>query len=397
MNLLKWILPGLVWFCANGATAQYTSTAFYMVAHQDDWQYFMGSDAWQDLKNKDTKVVFIYLTAGDACKGCRTCASGFPYFASREEGAKNAVYLAKDEERNPQEVSAATPNRMTWFNGHAVARWQFKNVVKYFIRLPDGRVHEKNGNAYICRLNDTDSCIINYFRRGLLTNLADITGGAIYQNWRELAATISSVMRYETNGTASFLHTHEFSPTLNAGTHPDHRETGLLADFVRLQLPGLVTFFHLDYITQNMDENLTVTESKAESDLFLAYDAAKTSYNCLTDYYLKGMEWCKRNYISRTETTPPSAPGKVGQPFFVVEYSSGNQGNISLRVNLPTPDIISCLLYDINGNVFRIATDQPVESTGIYIFRLEPVNTGIYLVKIFSKSGLRTDAKIFIK
>ena len=42
------------------------AVVFYIGAHQDDWQLFMSPQAYYDLIADNTRVVFIYTTAGDA-------------------------------------------------------------------------------------------------------------------------------------------------------------------------------------------------------------------------------------------------------------------------------------------------------------------------------------------
>src|SRR5580704_6339006 len=66
----------LVYFMISSAVAfsQYTSVSYYVVAHPDDWQLFMGVNAFNDITpgiaGSGTKVVLIYTTAGeDNCYG----------------------------------------------------------------------------------------------------------------------------------------------------------------------------------------------------------------------------------------------------------------------------------------------------------------------------------------
>jgi hypothetical protein len=44
--------------------AQSSRVAFYVVAHQDDWQLFM--DPFKDVTDPPTKIVFVYTAAGGA-------------------------------------------------------------------------------------------------------------------------------------------------------------------------------------------------------------------------------------------------------------------------------------------------------------------------------------------
>jgi LmbE family N-acetylglucosaminyl deacetylase len=50
----------------EGRMADTTSVAFYVGAHQDDWQLFMSPQAYYDLTTSGTRVVFIYTTFGEA-------------------------------------------------------------------------------------------------------------------------------------------------------------------------------------------------------------------------------------------------------------------------------------------------------------------------------------------
>src|SRR5215813_4072251 len=69
------------------------------------------------------KVVFIYVTAGDAGQ-----TNG--WWEAREQGALAAVREALPSA--PMTISVAS------FNGHPVLRYTCRNSVSYFFRLPDG-------------------------------------------------------------------------------------------------------------------------------------------------------------------------------------------------------------------------------------------------------------------
>ncbi len=82
--------------------ADYARLSFYVVAHQDDWQLFMGYYAHNDISDKNSKTVFIYTTSGnggiignkghgEGFGGCDNCT--MPYFKSREMGAISSLQL----------------------------------------------------------------------------------------------------------------------------------------------------------------------------------------------------------------------------------------------------------------------------------------------------------------
>src|SRR5438105_4373860 len=103
-----------------------TALCFYVCAHADDWQFFRGEQAYDDINTPNVKVVFIYTDAGDAGR-----IDG--YWEAREQGALASVRRA---------VAAISPEplttRMVTFNGHPIVQYTCGNTVSYFLRLPDG-------------------------------------------------------------------------------------------------------------------------------------------------------------------------------------------------------------------------------------------------------------------
>ncbi|MBK8848309.1 MAG: PIG-L family deacetylase [Bacteroidetes bacterium] len=71
------------------SVAQFTKCSFYFSAHPDDWQLFIGTNAYNDMQESNTKVVFIYVTAGDAgLLTGKVPPATVPYYVARERGAK---------------------------------------------------------------------------------------------------------------------------------------------------------------------------------------------------------------------------------------------------------------------------------------------------------------------
>ena len=71
-------------------------------AHPDDWQLFMNPNAYHDAQNASNKVVFIYLTAGDAGAGLGNGGRSQPYYLARENGAKLSVRFIADAAKAPE-------------------------------------------------------------------------------------------------------------------------------------------------------------------------------------------------------------------------------------------------------------------------------------------------------
>lgn len=276
--------------------SQFTSSSFYVIGHQDDWQFFMGINAYNDMDTITKKVVYIYLTAGDACYGTRNCAYQIPYFQSREDGAKNSVYLVVDNSTNPPAGSNRPSDSTVSINQNLITRWQYKNVVKYFLRLPDGRVHFDNPSHFSCGLDFNDSTYINCFRRDLLKRLSDVTGLTTYIGWTDLVATIRTILNSEKIGSTTWINTHEFSPALNIGTHSDHRETGLIVENIYNQHLGYNVAYYIDYYTNRMPVNLSNDDIMKETSLYAAYYVGKINDGCSV---FPDWSWCLRDYVSR--------------------------------------------------------------------------------------------------
>jgi hypothetical protein len=104
---------------------------FYFAAHEDDWQLFMNPNAYHDVQRPSTKVVFVYLTAGDAGAGLGNAGRSQPYYLARENGAKLSVRFMADA----QKVPVIPIDSVTSLSGHAIKRWLYRDTVSYFLRL----------------------------------------------------------------------------------------------------------------------------------------------------------------------------------------------------------------------------------------------------------------------
>ena len=70
---LLWLLFSVAsGICAENIVLPIRNTntvAFYFGAHPDDWQLFMNPNAYYDVRGPSNKIVFVYVTAGDAGVG----------------------------------------------------------------------------------------------------------------------------------------------------------------------------------------------------------------------------------------------------------------------------------------------------------------------------------------
>jgi hypothetical protein len=86
------VLSGSVLFGEPAVVhADSSQGAFYVVAHQDDWQLFM--NAFNNVTTPPPQLVFVYTTAGGACgpDGNNPGGHPIPFYIAREVGAQVAA------------------------------------------------------------------------------------------------------------------------------------------------------------------------------------------------------------------------------------------------------------------------------------------------------------------
>src|SRR2546423_13095210 len=99
-----------------------------VVAHQDDWQLFMGDIIAKEIRTRK-QVVFIYLTAGDDGRDSL-------YWITRERGALASTRVAAG-----RAITAADSLRCASAQvlSHSIQRGTLGSTTSYFLRLPDGK------------------------------------------------------------------------------------------------------------------------------------------------------------------------------------------------------------------------------------------------------------------
>lgn len=195
--------------------SQAQATDSFIVAHPDDWQLFMGEQAFDQLGTGE-QLTFIYLNAGDG--GYRAGGWGkVGYFKSRENGALASYHVA----------SSVNPN---WFpddrtgyvtiNGHRVWRIVHKRVNSYFLRLPDGA---PDGSGYSA--NGFQS--MQKLRDGVISSIQSVDGQSTYNGYGDLVRTVQTILYQFSPGVGNLI---EVDPAYNLyNTHSDHQIASRLA------------------------------------------------------------------------------------------------------------------------------------------------------------------------
>ena len=120
MKLLAQVL--CVYSCLTIASQSIaTPTDFYLVAHADDWQLFMGDRANADVQ-ANHKVVFVQLGAA-------------PYgdWPNWENGNQLSIESMAGGDGHTLIVQDCS---WTTINGHTICRRSYRNTVSYYLRLP---------------------------------------------------------------------------------------------------------------------------------------------------------------------------------------------------------------------------------------------------------------------
>ena len=234
--------------------------AFYFAAHEDDWQLFMNPSAYFDVRSSATKVVFVYVTAGDAGAGTGNRGRLRPYYLARENGAKQSVIFMADAEKDPVVPSDSAP----LFAGHFVRRWQYGNTVSFFLRLPDG---DMDGTGYA----HTGLQSLKRLREGAIDVLSAIDGSSAYRGWSDLTATLREVIvRERGQARTVWFHLPETDTTANAHDHSDHLLTGLAVLDASTDMPCINRALYLDYVSAMLGENLDTSDQQIKTATFTA-------------------------------------------------------------------------------------------------------------------------------
>ncbi len=281
---------------------KYDSIAFYIVAHQDDWQLFMSPNAYHDLNKAKRKVVFIYTTAGEAGKGEK-------YWKAREKGALASIRFVLDTGESP-------PKDVSWskktYCGHPITYAEYKDTRSYFLRLPDGRMTGKGSLKF-------DRASLTKLRKDKIDSIDTVDDSTTYEDWDDLCQTVAEIVKSESkNNGKVWINTSDYVLADNFVDNADHTGTGrIVMDVVdSLDHGGSdvgVTLYR-DYDVDLLPPNLTPKQVHWKTGLFMAYDLTVQAESghctrCENRYYTG---WCLRQYYRPMQKGQvSSALGKV--------------------------------------------------------------------------------------
>lgn len=230
-----------------------TQRDVFVVAHQDDWQLFMGDVVAKKIKAGDS-VTFIYLTAGDDGRDSL-------YWQTRERAALQSTRLAIGvDAADSDAVRCSTTEALE----HAIRKCAIANTESYFLRLPDGK---RNGAGFA--RHDYQS--LRKLRGKKIAMIAAIDGSAAYRDWGDLVATASVLVGPSPGAAEIVVHASDPSVTANPHDHFDHRMAGLLVNDLRKRQKWN-TQYYVGYALATRAANRSTDQAREKTAIFLAYD-----------------------------------------------------------------------------------------------------------------------------
>ncbi|KAF0700783.1 Aste57867_8736 [Aphanomyces stellatus] len=190
----------------HSLTGRPSAVHFYIVAHQDDHELFMANNYHKSLGDRNTKVVFIYTTAGDA-------SLGDPWRDAREYGtlAATQAWIERlgdySAEQRPRWVDV-------WANGrrHGVRAVVIGNAIHYLLRISETRANE----AFMDLMNN----------RWAVGPMDDRNNK--YVNRNDFKDTLRAILEREADSIATIQMHVQNHDANDYEDHVMHRETGRL-------------------------------------------------------------------------------------------------------------------------------------------------------------------------
>jgi LmbE family N-acetylglucosaminyl deacetylase len=297
MNLWRLALAGGSWLLTTAdpkppraVKYQSNSTQRYtiVVAHEDDWQLFMGDRVATGLAGGDS-TTFVYLTAGDDGRDSL-------YWRTRERAALQSTRIAIDPS-----MPALVPSCVdTVVRQHTIRACSLGNTRSFFLRLPDGR---RNGTGFERYGRQS----LRKLRSKKISTITAVDRSATYSGWRDLMETVSALIDSNRHEASIMVHTTDPSVTINPHDHFDHRMAGLLVADVRKSNVWDATYY-VGYALATRAANRSTVQAHAKGVIFRAYDAemiaANKTWSAYAEHPAFYAQCMLRTYFRRAPRSP---------------------------------------------------------------------------------------------
>ena len=336
--------------------SQSQKVSFYFSAHPDDWQLFMGVNAFKDIAaasaGSSNRTVFIYTTAGEA--NCYGNGVNKHYYLTRQLGANRSVQFCSDI-YSPHAAWSSSVLSIPGTTNHNILQLRYKNIVCYFLRLPDG-CFEQNLNTMAKLAN------------GEISTLSAVDSSTTYLGYNDLVETVRNIVDLESSTLKQpevWIQASDWDPLINPLDHPDHMQTGRLATEVAARVDYANIALFEGYTTCHEPSNLSPEEIAMEASLHsqvcfgLTHSGVTSEWDPQSD--CGHVEWTIRNYFRvystaiNTKTTATLVK--------ISPNPAGNTINVSYEVMENGP--VNIALYDTWGRLQATILNE-TEKTGVY-------------------------------
>ena len=315
-----------VFLNVTAATA-YNKVSFFVVAHQDDWQLFMGDVAYSEIQDPSNKVVIIYTTAGDAGSNIP------PYFYSetRQQGAINSVVFAA----NANKVSCKPPEKgKRNLNGKLIDYFAYKNTVSYFLRLPDGDISQP---GLMALYNHTASS-------NTLTAPA-----TTYTDWNDLVKTVKAIYNFEVAlGSNTWLHCAETNAKLNPNDHSDHVRSSLAAQEAAADLICNKSFY-VEYYASKLNSNLPTESLILKSALLTEYCSTMNQAGIFPNSW----DSFHKSFLDKTYYRTVNCNNSDPELLLEQNFPNPFTKNTNLVFDMPEEGFVTITLYSSTGKMVK--------------------------------------------
>jgi LmbE family N-acetylglucosaminyl deacetylase len=252
-----------------------------IVAHQDDWQLFMGDILTERFRSGD-RGVFVYLTAGDDGRDS-------VYWQSREQAALQSTRIAAGLPAG-QPFACSTVD----IREHSIKRCTLGITESYFLRLPDGKRNGKGFARYSYRS-------LRKLHGSWRSDISAIDASTTYRGWNDLMATVAAIAQLDSPTVT--IHTSDPNVARNPHDHFDHRMAGLLVADLRKQ-HQVRAMYYVGYALATRAANRSPAQTQAKTALLLAYDREMMSTNpkwsAFQEHRAFYSQCMQRTYVTRS-------------------------------------------------------------------------------------------------
>lgn len=307
---------------------------FYVAAHPDDIQLFMGNQAAADASNASVRSVWIVVTAGNGGRSSN-------YWQAREAGSVASMEQALGWTPGNFPANCYQSTDRPTVNGHTVVRYKLidasgnERSVMYCLHLTDGNV---DGSGYVGNGYESLLKLIN----GTISTIHTVDSIATYSGISDVMNTLDTIMTNERNDTDPSIHpwlvANEYSGMRNTNDatddHTDHRVLGsILASFAYHNGYNRCWWISYTVYTGGGYTSVTGTDLAKKESVFFAYahamDTMLTFFNGQTPPSGQNWTWSGSTYEIGDRAVWISEWGGFGPYMHVVTrtYSTADTGN----------------------------------------------------------------------